>query len=83
MTLVHSDARGRLSLGKIVQADRDYRVTTSPFGTVTLEPVTVISDYERRVLSNAELVEALHAANGQIERGEVRTMTRRPVRQEA
>lgn len=83
MTLVHSDARGRLSLGKIVQADRDYRVTTSPFGTVTLEPVTVISDYERRVLSNTELVEALQAANGQIERGEVRTMTRRPARQRA
>lgn len=83
MTLVHSDARGRLSLGKIVQADRDYRVTTSPFGTVTLEPVTVISDYERRVLSNTELVEALHAANGQIERGEVRTMTRRPANQRA
>ena len=83
MTLVHSDARGRLSLGKIVQADRDYRVTTSPFGTVTLEPVTVISDYERRVLSNTGLVEALQAANGQIERGEVRTMTRRPARQRA
>lgn len=77
MTLVHSDARGRLSLGKIVQADRDYRVTTSPHGTVTLEPVTVISDYEKKVLSNAALVEALDAAAAEVARGEVRTRTRR------
>ncbi|MCT1364035.1 MULTISPECIES: hypothetical protein [unclassified Microbacterium] len=77
MTLVHSDARGRLSLGKIVQADRDYRVTTSPHGTVTLEPVTVISDYEAKVLANKPLVEALDIAAAQVERGEVHTVTRR------
>ena len=71
MTLVHADARGRLSLGKIIQADRDYRVSTSPHGTVVLEPVTVVSDYERKVLSNPELVAALDSALAQVERGEV------------
>lgn len=70
MTLVHTDARGRISLGKIIEADRDYRVTTSPHGTVTLEPVTVISDYERKVLANTELVAALDNAIAAIDRGE-------------
>jgi len=80
MTLVHADARGRLSLGKIIQADRDYRVSTSPHGTVVLEPVTVISDYERNVLSNPELVTALDNALAQVERGEVRSRSELPRR---
>lgn len=62
MSLVHADSRGRLSLGRLIQADRDYRVSTSPHGTVVLEPVTVISDYERRVLENPQLVAALDKA---------------------
>jgi hypothetical protein len=62
MTLVHTDARGRLSLGKLIQADRDYRVSASEQGTLLLEPVTVISDYEKKVLENTELVAALDAA---------------------
>lgn len=81
MTLVHSDARGRLSLGKIVQADRDYRAIPGPHGTVTLEPVSVISDYERELLSNKTFVAELDAAIAAVERGEIVTATRRPRRQ--
>lgn len=80
MTLVHTDTRGRLSLGKIVEANRDYRVTTSPHGTVTLEPVTVISDYEQKLLRDAELVDALDNAKAAADRGEVIPTRRRPRR---
>lgn len=76
MTLVHTDARGRLSLGKSIQADRDYRVTTSPHGTITLEPVTVISDFERRLLARQDVVSDLDAAIAAAERGETRRKTR-------
>ena len=78
MTLIHTDDRGRLSLGKIVQANRDYRVTASPHGTITLEPVTVISDYERKVLDNPALVQALERAARDVEEGRVHTSSRRP-----
>ena len=71
MSLVHADARGRLSLGKLIQADRDYRVSSSPHGTVTLEPVTVMSDYERRVLENPELVAALDKGIASAEAGNI------------
>lgn len=71
MSLVHTDARGRLSLGKLIQPDRDYRVRTSPHGTVTLEPVTVMSDYERRVLENPELVAALDKGIASAEAGNI------------
>lgn len=78
MTLVHTDARGRLSLGKLVQADRDYRVSTSPHGTVTLEPVTVVSDYERSLLANPSLVAALTAATSAVDRGELTAIEYQP-----
>lgn len=78
MTLVQSDARGRLSLGKIIQADRAYRVTTSPHGTVTLEPVSVISDYERKLLERPDVIAQLDDAIAAAERGEtVRKQRRR------
>lgn len=70
MTLVHTDSRGRVSLGKILQPERDYQVTVGPHGVVVMEPVTTITDYERSLLSNETLVAALErgreqAANGQ------------------
>ncbi|RII94880.1 hypothetical protein [Clavibacter californiensis] len=77
MTLVHTDDRRRVSLGKLLEANRDYRVSRSPHGTVVLEPVTTISDYERALLSNHQAVEQLEAAAGDLERGAVRTRTRR------
>jgi hypothetical protein len=80
MTLIHTDSRGRVSLGKILQPDRDYQVTTGVHGQITLEPVTMITDYERAVLSRPDLVAALTEAREQMERGEgvVRERGRRP-----
>ncbi len=77
MTLVHTDSRRRVSLAKVLEADRDYRVSVSPHGTVTLEPVTTISDYERSVVANADLTAKLAAADEAIRRGEVTVMRRR------
>jgi len=76
MTLIHTDSRGRVSLGKILQPDRDYQVTTGSHGQITLEPVTLITDYERAVLSRPELVAALERGREQLERGEGIRMTR-------
>ena len=79
MTLVHTDARGRLSLGKNIEADRDYRVTISAHGTVTLEPVSLISDYERQLLARPDLVAALNEGAAAEARGDVvRGKRRRP-----
>lgn len=68
--LVHTDERRRVSLGKLLQANRDYRVTVSPHGTVTMEPVTTISDFERRVLADSELLSRLEEARAARDRGE-------------
>lgn len=46
----------------MIEADRDYRVVASEHGTILLEPVTVISDFEKRVLANDDLVAALDKA---------------------
>ncbi|MDQ1075080.1 MULTISPECIES: hypothetical protein [Microbacterium] len=77
MTLVHTDSRGRVSLGKILQPERDYRVTTGPHGVVVMEPVTAISDYERALLANEGLVAALERGREQIENGQGRVFTGR------
>jgi hypothetical protein len=77
MTLVSTDSRGRVSLGKILEANRNYRVSVSPHGTVVLEPVTTISDYERTLLANPELAAQLASAAAEIERGDVRRVERR------
>ena len=76
MTLIHTDSRGRVSLGKILQPDRDYQVTTGVHGQITLEPVTMITDYERAVLSRPELVAALTRAREQVDRGQGVTAVR-------
>jgi len=80
MTLIHTDSRGRVSLGKILEADRDYRVTTGTHGSIVLEPVTTISDYERAVLGRPELVAALERGIAQLDAGEgvMRTRRQRP-----
>ena len=78
MTLVHTDTRGRVSLGKLLQPERDYRVTLGSHGVVVLEPVTTISDYERAVLANADLVAALDRGRAQAENGQGRFTQRRP-----
>jgi hypothetical protein len=80
--LAHSDNRGRISLGKVVQPDRDYRITTGSHGVIILEPVTTISDYEAAVLARPELVAALEEGRAQLERGEgvARTRQARPAR---
>lgn len=70
MTLIHTDSRSRVSLGKILQPNRDYRVSVGEYGTVTLEPVTTISDYERAVLADPNLVTQLEEAKAAIARGE-------------
>jgi hypothetical protein len=44
--ILRSDSRGRLSLSKYLQPDRTYRATKHPDGTVTLEPVTVLTEAE-------------------------------------
>lgn len=77
MTLVSTDNRGRVSLGKILEANRNYRVSVSSHGTVVLEPVTTISDYERKLLANPEMAAQLASAATEIERGEVRRVQRR------
>jgi len=51
-TVLSTDTRGRLSLGR---RDRTYAVTEQSDGTIILEPATVITDMERRFLSNTEL----------------------------
>jgi hypothetical protein len=43
-----------------------------------LEPVTTISDYERAVLANADLVAALDHGRAQVESGQGRFAQRRP-----
>lgn len=77
MTLVSTDNRGRVSLGKILEANRNYRVSVSPHGTVVLEPVTTISDYERKLLANPDLAGQLASSAAEIERGNVRRVERR------
>lgn len=77
MTLVHTDNRGRVSLGKMLQPERDYRVTIGSHGVVVLEPVTAISDYERAVLGNGDLVAALERGRAQAERGQGHVSVRR------
>ncbi|MGV3733268.1 MAG: hypothetical protein ACO1N6_07710 [Microcella sp.] len=72
-----TDNRGRVSLGKILEANRNYRVSVSSHGTVVLEPVTTISDYERKLLANPEMAAQLASAATEIERGEVRRVQRR------
>ncbi len=74
MTFVHTDIRGRVSLGELLQPERDCRATLGSHGVVLLEPVMTISDYERSVVANAGIVAALdprasttgseHYANG-------------------
>lgn len=80
MTLVHTDRRGRVSLGKMLQPERDYRVTVGSHGVVVLEPITVISDYERAVLGNDDLVAALQRGREQAETGQGRVAARRSQR---
>lgn len=77
MTLVHTDSRSRVSLAKVLQANRDYRVSVSPHGTVVLEPVTTISDYEQKILSIPGVADQLDQAVSAIDRGEVRAKVRR------
>lgn len=77
MTLVHTDSRGRVSLGKMLEPERDYRVTLGSHGVVVLEPVTAISDYEKAVLANGDLVAALERGRAQAEAGQGRVATRR------
>jgi hypothetical protein len=77
MTLIHTDSRGRVSLGRILEANRDYRVIAGAHGRITLDPVTVISDYERAILADEELVGALDRENTAVERGETIEVRRR------
>ena len=77
MTVVHTDARSRVSLGKALEANRDYRVSVSPHGTVTLEPVTTISDYEKKLLSIPGVAKKLEDAAAAIEGGDVQPKRRR------
>ena len=70
MTLIHTDSRSLVSLGKILEPNRDYRVSLGEYGVVTLEPITTISDYERAVLANPELVAKLEEAVAGLQRGE-------------
>ena len=76
-TLVHTDSRRRVSLAKVLQANRDYRVSVSPRGTVTLEPVTTISDYERDLLLIPGVASKLDQAVAAIDRGDVHPRRRR------
>lgn len=41
--LLHSDSRGRLSLGKFLEPDTYYMVTVNEHGTITLSPVTLVT----------------------------------------
>lgn len=77
MTLVHTDNRGRVSLGKMLEPERDYRVTLGSHGVVVLEPITAISDYEKAVLGNGDLVAALERGRQQAEAGHGQVATRR------
>jgi hypothetical protein len=77
MTLVHTDSRRRVSLGKVLEANRDYRVSVSTHGTITLEPVTTISDYERSILADVVLSTQLEAAAAAVDRGDVVPVKRR------
>jgi hypothetical protein len=77
MTLVHTDNRGRVSLGKMLEPERDYRVTLGSHGVVVLEPITAVSDYEKAVLANGDLVAALERGREQAEAGRGRIVTRR------
>jgi hypothetical protein len=53
-------------------------VSVGEYGTVTLEPVTTISDYERAVLADPNLVTQLEEAKAAIARGEGVVRERRP-----
>lgn len=81
MTLVHTDNRGRVSLGKILQPERDYRVSVGSHGVVVMEPVTTISDYERSLLSNETLVAALQRGREQAAAGQGTVSRRQADRQ--
>lgn len=49
-SLVHTDARGRVYLGKHLQPNRTYRVTKHDQGMVVFEPVTAYTEEELAVL---------------------------------
>lgn len=62
MPLVHTDTRGRLSLGRLIESDRDYRVSINEHGALLLEPVTAMTDFERELLRRPTELRNLDAA---------------------
>jgi len=51
-TLVSTDTRGRVSIGR---PNRDYRFTEQADGSILLEPAVVVSELERKFLSDVEV----------------------------
>jgi hypothetical protein len=76
MTLVHADSRGRLSLGKILDTTRPYKMSQGSHGEIILEPVSIITDYERAVLARPDIVAGIERGLAQIATGESTRATR-------
>ncbi len=76
--IVELDDRRRLSLGKIGHHSR-YLVREESDGTLIFEPALVMTEFEARVLGNAELVAQLHASQADPGRRRPRNQRTPPV----
>lgn len=76
MTLIHADRRGRISLGKHVEPERDYRMTPGRHGEILLEPVSVITDYEKAILARPDIVAGIERGLAQVAVGQTTVATR-------
>lgn len=67
--LIEVDSRGRTNLGKLIPADRRparFVVREGTDGTLILEPVSVITEAQERLLRNPQTRAALARANERI-----------------
>ncbi len=56
--VVSNQQRGRLSLGSLATADQ-YLAHVEPGGVIVLEPATVITETERKLLQDTTLMAAI------------------------
>jgi hypothetical protein len=68
-TVVETDERGRVSLGRAgAQPNQRYVAHVEPDGTVILSPAAVVTSYEARFLQNTRLVEQIEENRAHPER---------------
>ena len=61
-SLVRADQRGRVSLGGIVRAEEQYKVTADERGRIILEPAVVLTETELRLLQDEKYWERIRTS---------------------